>query len=39
MNKLKQAIEVLQPDQSAIVLFTHGENFSFELHPIFWTDS
>ncbi len=31
MIKLKQASEVLQPDQSAIVLFTHGENFSFDV--------
>jgi len=31
MTKFKQASEVIQPNQSAIVVFTHGENFSYDV--------
>jgi len=31
MTKFKQASEVLQPGQTAVVVFTHGEHFSFDV--------
>lgn len=31
MIKFKHASEVIQPNQSAIVVFTHGEHFSYDV--------
>lgn len=31
MAKFKQASEVLQPNQTAVVVFSHGEHFSFDV--------
>ena len=31
MTKFKQASEVIQPNQSAVIVFTHGENFSYDV--------
>ncbi|MCX6079471.1 MAG: hypothetical protein NTW32_08050 [Chloroflexi bacterium] len=31
MSKFKQASEVIQPNQSAIIVFSHGEHFSYDV--------
>jgi hypothetical protein len=31
MTKFKQASEVIQPNQTAVVVFTHGEHFSYDV--------